>query len=224
MWRDALAVCGKDLRVEWRSRVGTNQILPFALVVLLVFGFALGPDKRVLETVAPGVFWVGVMLASLLAVQRSFSLEAQDGVADGLKLSGMDPAGIFLGKAAAIALQLLVLEVVMAVGVFVLFEANAKDLALLALTVLAATVGVAVTGTVYGVVAAGLRVRETLLPLLLLPVLAPVVLSATKAWQDALAGSAGLAWPWLRLLAVFAVLYLVLGIVSFGPLLEESPT
>jgi heme exporter protein B len=224
MWRDALAVCGKDLRVEWRSRVGTNQILPFALVVLFVFGFALGPDKQVLATVAPGVFWVGVMLASLLAVQRSFSLEAQDGVTDGLKLSGMDPAGIFLGKAAAIALQLLALQVVMAVGVFVLFGADAKDLWLLGLTVVAATVGVAVTGTVYGVVAAGLRVRETLLPLLLLPVLAPVVLSATKSWQDALAGSAALAWPWLRLLAVFAVLYLVLGIVSFGPLLEESPT
>src|SRR5215510_14108008 len=100
MWRDAALVAGKDLRIEARSRVATNQVAPFALVVLLLFGFALDPDRGVLGRASAGLFWVAVLLAVLLAVQRSFSLEAGDGAGDGLRLSGLDPAGIFLGKAA----------------------------------------------------------------------------------------------------------------------------
>ncbi|HEX2272730.1 MAG TPA: heme exporter protein CcmB, partial [Acidimicrobiales bacterium] len=85
-----------------------------------------------------------------------------------------------------------------------------------------ATVGVASAGIVYGVVAAGLRVRETLLPLLVLPVVAPVLLAATRASAAALGGTAVDAWPWVRLLAVFATIYTVFGVVAFGPLLEDS--
>ncbi|MBV9285762.1 MAG: heme exporter protein CcmB, partial [Acidimicrobiia bacterium] len=77
-------------------------------------------------------------------------------------------------------------------------------------------------GTVYGALAAGLRVRETLLPLLLLPVVAPVLLAATRASEAALGGTTGDGWPWVRLLGVFAVIYMAFGVVAFGPLLEES--
>ncbi len=221
MWRDAGLVAVKDLRVEARSRVATNQVLPFALLVLILFAFALDPDRGLLARASAGLFWVTVLFAAVLAIQRSFALEADD-ARDALRLSGLDEAGIFLGKAAAVAAQLLVLEAVLAVGVTVLYNVALRSAALLALVCVLATVGIAAAGIVYGVVAAGLRVKDTLLPLLVLPVLAPVLLAATRASEAALDGAVSEAWPWVRLLTVFATIYTVFGVVGFGPLLEEA--
>jgi heme exporter protein B len=220
--RDAALVAGKDLRVELRSRVATNQVAPFAVLVLLLFGFALDPDRGVLARAAAGLFWLAVLFSALLAVQRSFAIEADDGARDGLRLASLDPAGIFLGKAAAVAAQLVALEVLLAVGVVVLYDVTLRGAVLLVVTCLVATVGIAAAGTVYAVLAAGLRVRETLLPLLLLPVLAPVLLGAARASEAALDLGLDSGWRWVQLLAVFALVYVVFGVVAFGPLLEET--
>ena len=222
MWADAGLVAGKDLRIELRSRVGVNQVLPFSLVVLVLFAFALDPDRGTLDEAAPGLFWVAVLLASLLATQRSFAVEAADGNRDALRMSGLDPAGLFLGKAGAVAAQLLLLEALLLVGISLLYGTTLRSFWLLALTCVLATLGLAGAGTVYGVMAFGLRVRETLLPLLVLPVLAPVLLAATRSFEAALDGSPGAATSWLGVLAAFAVLYAVVGLFGFGPLLEES--
>jgi heme exporter protein B len=222
MWRDALLVCGKDLRVELRGRVATNQIVPFTLVVLVLFAFALGPDQATLQSASSGLYWLAVLFSTILAVQRSFAVEAADQAREGLRLSGLDPAGIFLGKALAVAIQLLVLEAVLALVTLVLYGSHLSGATLLLGTGVAATAGLAAAGTVYGVLLAGVRVRETLLPLLLLPVVAPILLAATKAWQAALSGHAGQGGSWLRLLGVTAAVYLALGLVAFGPLLEET--
>jgi heme exporter protein B len=222
MWRDAALVAGKDLRIELRSRVATNQVLPFALLVLILFAFALDDNPGVLTEAAAGLYWVAVLFSALLAVQRSAALETADGARDQLRMSGLDPAGIFLGKAAAIAAQLLVLEVVLALGIVVLYNATITGAVLVILTCLLATAGLAAAGTLYGSLAAGLKVRDTLLPLLLLPVAAPVLLAATEAWQAALGGRPGDGTEWLNLLGVFAIVYLTFGVLAFGSLLEES--
>lgn len=222
MLRDAVLVAGKDLRIEVRSRVGLNQVVPFALLVLVLFGFALDSDRNVLAQAGPGLFWVAVLFSAVLAIQRSFVVEADDGARDGLRLSGLDGTAIFLGKAGAIALQLLVLEAVLAVGVAVLYDISLRGPVMLAVTCVAATVGLAASGTVYGIIAAGLRVRDTLLPLLVLPVLAPVLLAAARACDAALAGAPSEGWPWVRLLAIFATIYVAFGVAAFGPLLEEA--
>ena len=222
MWRDAAVMAGKDIRIELRSRVATNQVAPFALLVLILFAFALDPDTGVLARAAAGLFWVAVLFCALLAIQRSFAVEASDGARDNLRLSGLDPAAIFLGKAGAIAAELAVLEVILGAGVVVLYNRSLDGPALLVVTCVLATIGLAAAGTVYGALAAGLRVRETLLPLLLLPVVAPVLLAATRASEAALGASSGDGWAWVRLLGVFAVIYLAFGVVAFGPLLEES--
>ena len=93
MWRDAALVAAKDLRIEARSRVATNQVAPFAVLVLILFAIALDPDRGVLARAAAGLFWVAVLFSALLAVQRSFAIEAHDGARDGLRLSGLDAAG-----------------------------------------------------------------------------------------------------------------------------------
>lgn len=222
MWRDALLVGGKDLRVELRSKVAANQVGPFALVVLILFAFALDPDRNVLQQATPGLFWVAVVLSALLAAQRSVAVETAEASRDTLRLSGLDPAGIFLGKAGALYVQLIALQVLLGVGVAFFYGRTFRDVWLLALTCLLATGGIAAAGVVYGLMAAGLRVRETLLPLLILPVLAPVLLAATRAWEAGLAGVPGNATSWLGLLAVFCALYVVFGVLGFEAILEAS--
>ncbi len=222
MFRDATLMAGKDLRVELRSRVTTQQVAPFALLLLVLFGIALDPDRGILTKASSGLFWIAVLFCALLAIQRAFAIESADGGRDMLRLSGLDPAGIFLGKAMAVAAQLAALEVVLAAGVVVLYGAEVTGAALLLVTCLAATIGLAAAGTLYGVVAAGLRVRDTLLPILLLPVLTPVLIGATRAFDAALGGAPSDGWPWCGLLVAFALAYLTVGTLAFGPLLEES--
>ena len=223
MWRDALLVAGKDLRIEARSRVGLSQVVPFGVVALILFAFALGPDRSVMAQAAPGVFWVAVLFTTVLATQRSVAVDASDGARDGLRLSGLDPAGTFLGKSAAVCLQLLVVELVLGAGVALLFGAQVRVVWLLAVSGVLGAIGLAATGTLYGALSAGLRVRETLLPFLLLPIVAPVLLAGTRVWQAGMAGglpSSGT--QWLRLLIVFDAVYLALGVAMFGPIQESA--
>src|SRR5687768_7561199 len=153
MWRDALLVACKDLRIERRSRVALQQIVPFAVLVIVLFAFALDPDRGVLTRAAAGLFWVAVLFSALLAVQRSQAVEGADGVRDATLLSGLDPAGVFLGKAAAVTVQLLLLEVVLAAGVIVLYDVDVEGLGTLAATSVIATVGLAAAGSLYGALA-----------------------------------------------------------------------
>lgn len=222
MFRDAKLIAGKDLRIERRSRVTTQQIAPFAVLVLVLFAFALDPDRGVLGRASAGLFWLAVVFCTVLAVQRSALVEVTDRAGEGLRLAGLDPGGVFLGKAVAVGAQLLVLEAILTVGIAFLYGTELHQPLLLLVTALLATAGLAAAGTAYAAVAAGLRVGNSLLPLLLLPVLAPVLLAATRAWEAGLAGVPGEAVSWLELLAAFAVLYLAVGVVGYGTLQEES--
>jgi heme exporter protein B len=222
MWHDALLVAGKDLRIEARSRVALWQVLPFALLVLVLFAFALGPGPKTLRSAAPGLFWVTVLFSTVLATQRSFAIESGEGTRDGLRLSGLDPAGVFLGKAGAVALELAALQVVLWAGATVLLGVRVHVAWLAVTASLLATIGLASASVLYGALSAGLRVRETLLPLLVLPVLAPVLLAGSRAWAAAASGATAAGVSWLRILGPFAVVYLVVGIVVYGPLLEAA--
>jgi heme exporter protein B len=224
-WQIARLVALKDLRIEARSRVVTNQVLPFAGLVMVMFAFALDSDA-VLQRVAPGLVWLATLFSLIILVQRTFAIETADGALDALRVAGVEPAGLFFGKAAALAVQLLALELVLLATALILYDAEvqASGLALLAATVVTATAGLAFVGTLYGGLAAGARGRETLLPLLLLPVVAPVLIGATRATEAAL-GTAGATisdgWAWLGLLAVFAAAFGGGGALAFGPLVDE---
>ena len=233
MWRVARLVARKDLRIELRSRVVTNQVLPFAGLVMVMFAFALDRDD-IGSQVAPGLIWLATLLSLIVIVQRAFALEAGDGALDALRVAGVDPAGVFVGKAMALAVQLVVLEVVLVLLAVLLYDPSKADrgrgamgiaeYALLAVTIVLATAGLAFVGTLYGGLAAGVRGRETLLPLLLMPVVAPVLIAATRATEAAF-GTGGTStsegWPWLGMLAVYAAVFGTGGIMAFGPLIEE---
>ncbi len=222
MLSDVLLIAGKDLRVELRSRIALNQVVPFALLVLVLFGFALDADSSTLATFTPGLYWVAVVLAALLAVHRSVSLEDGDGADEGLLMSGLHPASVFLGKAVALIAELLLLALVLLGGVLILYGAPVDDVTLLLLTTVAAVIGVGAAGTLYGALLSGQRARETILPILLLPVLAPVVIGASRAFGDAMGSVATDGWSWLLSLTGFAMLYLAVGSVAHGALMEEA--
>lgn len=231
--RTALLVAGKDLRIEWRSRIALNQVLPFAAIVMVMFAFALdrlpappGTDDTLLESVAPGLVWLATLFSLLLLVQRTFAVETEDGALDALRASGVDASALFWGKTLALAAQLAVLEALLLVTAILLYgtEVRPSGVVLLVTTWLTATVGLAAVGTLYGGLAAGARGRETLLPLLLLPVVAPVLIGATRAVEAAL-GTGGTAladgWPWVGVVTVFAVAFGAGGTLAFGPLIDE---
>jgi heme exporter protein B len=225
-WTIARLVAAKDLRIERRSRVLLNQVLPFAGVTMVMFAFALDASN-VLERVAPGLIWLATLFSLLVLVQRSFAVEGDDGALDALRVAGVDPVAIYWGKALALAAELLVLEAVLLVAAILLYGASVPlgGVVLLVTTLSTATCGLAAVGTLYGGLTAGFSGRETLLPLLVLPVVAPVLIGATRAVESAL-GTDGAAlsegWPWIGLLAVFAVAFGVGGALAFGPLIEEA--
>ena len=222
MWRDVVLVAGKDLRIEWRSRVTFSQVVPFAGLVLVLFGFALDANRPVLERATSGMFWITIMFVTTLAVQRSTSIETTDGARRALLLAGVEPVAVFAGKAAAVAVQLLAVELVLVGGIVVLYGAEIDSFLLVVATCLVATVGIAAAGTLLGALVAGVRARETVLPILLLPVLAPVLIGATRAFDDALGSVAVDGWAWIGMLAGFGLINLVLGALSYGVLLEET--
>jgi len=221
----ARLVAAKDLRIEARSRVLINQVLPFAGVTMMIFAFALNADA-VLERVAPGLVWLATLFSLLVLVQRSFAIETDDGALDAMRVVGLDAKGIYLGKAIGLAVELLILEVVLLFAAVILYRQTIPldGVILLITTLLAATCGLAAVGTLYGGLASGFKGRETLLPLLTLPAVAPVLIGATRAVESAL-GTAGAVvsdgWPWVGLLAVFAVAFGVGGSLAFGPLIDE---
>ncbi len=238
MLRTARLLAAKDLRLELKSRVAAYQVLPFALLLIVLFAFAFDADRAVLLSAAPGLFWIAVLLSLFLAVGRMYAIETADGALDALRLSSLEPSGIFLGKAAALLVEMLALEVVLLIGVLVLYDVNVapSGIVLLVTTALATSIGLAATGSLYGVLSAGTMVRETLLPLLIGPIVAPLLIGASRAFQAALGtrsvddGSGKLVrvvavsegWPWAGLLLVFALVYTAVGLLAFGPLLEDA--
>lgn len=222
MLADIWLVTRKDLRIEWRSRVTLSQVVPFALTVLIMFGFAFDANRSALRSVTSGLFWLTVLFVTVVAVQRSTALETADSARRSLLLAGIEPAAVFLGKALAISFKILMVEVLLVAGVMLLYDVAIKSLPLLLATCVLATVGVSASGTLLGALVAGVRSRETLLPILLLVVLAPVLIAASRAFDDALGLLLVDGWTWLGLLAGFSVINALLGTLCYGVLLEET--
>lgn len=222
--RIALAIARKDALAELRGRQATVSTLFFTGVVLLLFGFALGPDAARLAAAAPGLLWLAVVFAGTLAVGRLHLLETDDGALEQLALYPVARRAIYAGKALGGFVVMLLLGLLMlgAVGVLFAVDVAGAWLPLLATTVLGAA-GVAAVGTFYAGVTVRLRAREVMLPLLMLPVLAPLLLASVKATAAALAGDPlGELGAWLQLLAAFDVVMVVAGAATYGYLLEDG--
>jgi len=179
-----------------------------------------------LQRVAGGLIWLATIFSLFIIVQRSFAIDTSDSALDSLRVAGIDLSAVFFGKAVALTLQLIALDVVLIGAAFLLYQiqVSALGVVLLVTCVVCATTGLGFVGTLYGGLTAGTNGRETLLPLLLLPVVAPVLIAATRATEAAL-GSSGAeiseGWAWVGLLTIFAAVFGVGGSLAFGPLIDE---
>jgi len=219
--RTAVLVARKDLLIEWRSRVLANQVLPFVFVVVVLFAFGFQARIQLLAAISPGLFWVAAFFGLDLALQRAQAIEAESEVRMALQVLGVDARGVFLGKVAAIVIEIFVLEVVLALGVAILFSAPLHDIWMLAPCALFVDIGVSAVGLVLAGISQPTSSAASLLPLLLFPVVLPVLLGATKVWQYGLAGTPSRATPWFELVTGFALVYLLIGGAVYGVVLEE---
>ncbi len=219
----ALAIARKDALAELRGKHATTSTLFFAAIVLLLFGFALGPDSRKLTEAAPGLLWLAIVFAGLLAVGRLHLVETDDGALEQLALYPVDRRAIYAGKALSGLAAMLVLGGVLLPVVAILYGIDLAAAWLpLIVTLLLGAIGFAAVGTFYAGVTVRMRAREVMLPLLMLPVIAPLLLAAVKATTAALGGDPfGELTSWLQLLAGYDIVMLIAGAATYGFLLEE---
>ena len=219
--RHAATISAKDVRAEIRSKHALATLLPFAATLLVSFGFAFGPGHDVLLRTAPGLLWMAVLFAAVIAARRAYQIESEDGALEGLLLAPVDKAAVFLGKAAAIALQLFVLVACALVLVVVLFDLTVRAPLVLAAAFGLGAVGLAAVGGLFGVLAEAARTREALFPTLVLPLVTPVLVAGVRATDLAATGRTDEAIPWLALLVAFDVVFVSLGVLVFGFLMED---
>jgi heme exporter protein B len=217
------AIAGKDLRAELRGRQAVTSTLFLAAVTMLVFGFALGPDRDRLADAGPGLLWLAVVLSGILALGRLHHLETEDGAFELLGLYPVSRAAIYLGKALGGLAAMLALGAIVVPLSLVLFGVDVVAVAPgLLLVIGLGSIGLAAVGTLYAGLTVRLRSREVLLPLLLLPVVAPLLLASVSATAVLLAGDPfGELVAWLQLLAGYDVAMLLAGGLTYGLALEE---
>jgi heme exporter protein B len=217
------AVAWKDLTTERRSKANFNAVLFLAALMLLMFGFALGPDPTALRAAAAGIVWLTILFSGNLAFHRSYQVELEGGALETLLLYPGARSSIFLGKLIAnLIFVLLVLVALVPIAIILYDIAIGRSGLLLLLVIFLGTVGFVTLGTFYASMASRSRAREVLLPLLLFPMLVPVLVASVEATTALLQGDPmGEAGRWIRLLVSFDVIFLGASILAFGAVIEE---
>ncbi|HEX6132540.1 MAG TPA: heme exporter protein CcmB [Longimicrobiales bacterium] len=217
------AIVWKDLTAERRTKANFNAVIFLAALILLLFGFALGPDTEALRNVAGGVLWLTVLFSGVLSFNRSYEQELENGALEMLLLYPGDRRSIFLGKLLANLAFVLLVEAVLIPIAALLYDIPIWSVILpLALVLLLGSIGFVTLGTFYAAMASRLRAREVLLPLLLFPMLIPLLIAAVEATGAILAGDAmNLSGSWLRVLLVFDTVFFVGALFAFEYIIED---
>lgn len=220
--RQVAIIAGKDLTLELRSRGRIASMLVFAALVAVIFSFALDPTEPP-RAIAGAMLWVTVLLGALLGLGRGHAVDLEEDALTGLLLTPVDRGAFYLGKFAANLVLLLATEAVI-FPVFALFFQLQLwgPLPGLALVVLLASVGIVAAGTLFGSIAGSTRLGETLLPVLLLPLVIPVVIYAASATQRLLVGRPlAEVGGSLRMLLAFDIVFLVVCTLVYPAVVEE---
>ncbi len=212
--RRAFAVAAKDLRSEIRSKESINASVAFALVILLLFSFAFDPTSDQVREIAGGLLWLVFAFAGTLILNRSFARELVNDCLDALLASPVSGAQLFLGKAIANFVILIVVEA-LALPVFTIFYNVhwTQSIGLLFLVMLLGTWGLTVIGTLFSAMTVNLRLRELMLPMLVYPMMIPALMGAIQLSSVLVAGE-----PvadnqiWFRLLVAFDVIFSLLAL------------
>ncbi|MEW5958046.1 MAG: heme exporter protein CcmB [Chloroflexota bacterium] len=220
--RKVLAIVGKDIAAEIRTKEMVSAMLVFSLLIILIFNFAFDLRAENLRTLAPGVLWVAISFAGMLGLSRSFILELDRGVLDGLLLAPVDRSAIYFGKMIGNVLFINIVEIILLPVFVILFNLSANVLPLLIGVVILGTIGFAGVGTLFSAMAVHTRAREVLLPIMLFPVVVPVMLAAVRLTSAILdATPLGEVSHWLALLLAFDVIFIAASFMLFDFVVEE---
>ncbi len=220
-WRATITLAAKDLRIEARGRELITAMLLFATLAVLIFSFALELDRAARETSIAGVLWVTVVFAGMLGLGRSLAAEKDQGNLDALLLAPVDRAALFFGKMLSNLIFMLVVALLLVLLSTVLFNISLFK-PWLGLVIVLGTVGFATVGTLLSSMAVHTRARETMLPILLLPVSLPIILSAVRASTAILTGAPQEDWiAWPQMLFAADLILLALAYVLFDFVVEE---
>ncbi len=220
----ARAILRKDLTIELRTKETVPAMTLFSVTVFVLFHFGLDRDSLDGD-LASGVLWVTLLLAAVLGVTRLFASEREQGGLDGLLLAPVDRTALWLAKATAMFLYLTLLEIVAvpAFGVLLLGPDLFAAFPELLLILLLANIGLSAVGALVSALAAETRVREVIVPLLLLPLVVPLLIGAASATDPLLRGDQG---PedlgrWLGLLSLYDVVFVLISVAVFDFLLDD---
>jgi len=220
----AAAILRKDLTIEVRRRESVPAMVLFTVTVFVLFHFGLDRDT-VEGDIATGVIWVTLLLAALLGINRLYVAERDQGGFVGMRLAPIDLTALWLAKAAALFLYLVVLELVALPAFDLLLLGPGLDGAFPELLpiLLLANVGLAAVGALVAALAIETRARELIVALLLLPMLVPVIIASAQATEPLLTGGQSpddLA-KWLGFLALYDVVFVLVSVAAFPFLLKE---
>ena len=219
MIRLVLLVAQKDLLIERRSRVLLWQVAPFGFMTLVLCGLAVGPNASTQAKLAPGLFYIVMMLVALLVINRTSQLESSRGTATSVQMLGIDPGAVFLGKGLAMFIQLSIVGTALLAGTTVLLHVPLHAAILTLPVLLLATATLSLAGVLYGRIAASSANAGTLLPALALPAFAPVLIAGERAFSSLITSGPLARWVWLLGVALGA--YACVGLLLYGAL-EES--
>lgn len=215
------AVVWKDLAAELRSRELLSSMLVFALLVILIFNFALDLEAGMRTAVTAGVLWATFAFAGTLGLNRSMSMEKDRGCLDGLLLAPVDRSAIYFGKALGNLVFMLIVAVIVLPVYSILYNVNLFNPGLLLVVFLGST-GYVGIGTILSSMAVQTRTRDMLLPILLFPLILPVLIAAVKASEGFLIGrEMADIWPYLNLLIAYDVIFIAVAFMVFDYIVEE---
>ncbi|MBF0426891.1 MAG: heme exporter protein CcmB [Magnetococcales bacterium] len=221
MLRAAYRIAWKDVMGDFRRRSTLSAMLFFAISVLVVFQAAFNPDRREAIQLLPGLLWVTILFTSLVGLGRVFQAEEEDGAFEGLMLAPLGRGVIFLGKWLGNLVLTVAVEVLLLPLMLVLFNVDGwNSLPAVFGVLLLGTLGLTGLGVLLAALTQAARSRETLLALLLLPLVVPLLIAGVQATAALLSGQGELT-AWVRLMAVFDMIYLALAPWAFGWLVEE---
>jgi heme exporter protein B len=215
------AIIWKDLAAELRSRELLSAMLVFALLVILIFNFALELDAKSRSSVTAGVIWATFAFAGTLGLNRSMAMEKDRGCLDGLLLAPVDRSAIYFGKMLGNLIFMLIVEAIVLPVYSVLYSTNLFEPGLILVIVLG-SVGYVAVGTLLSSMAVQTRTRDVLLPILLFPLVIPVLIAAVKASNGYLQGLDFVEIrSWINLLIVYDVIFIAVAFMVFDYVVEE---
>jgi heme exporter protein B len=217
-----IAALRKELLLQWRTRSQFMAVFVFGASSLLLFSFGVGPNAEVLRQFSAGFLWLGLLLSSTLTLAESFHAEMENRALEGLLLLPADPRSLYYGKAIANWLQLTILGSALVPVMVILYDAGTVRVPALLLVITLGAAGLSAPGTLYAAMTAQVRAKQTLLPLLLFPLIVPALLASVKATSLVILGDPmGALGSWLMLLGAFDAIYWALCGLLYSRVVED---